>query len=62
MRKLSWIKLALYSIEGLMQVFEKVLGGGLAPFSQTVGPLLIPPGWLASWENDLSIAPMDSAN
>jgi hypothetical protein len=38
------------------------LGGGLAPSSQTVGSLLIPPGWKTSWENDLCIAPMDLTN
>ncbi len=38
------------------------LGEGLAPYSQTEGSLLIALAGKASWENDLSIAPMDLTN
>jgi hypothetical protein len=38
------------------------LGGGLAPYGQTVGRVLINTPWLANQENDLSIVLMDWIN
>jgi hypothetical protein len=36
------------------------LGGGIAPTSQIVGSLMIPPTGKAGQENDVSITSMDS--
>ncbi len=41
---------------------SRLIGGGLALFKQTIGSLWEPMADKASWENDLSMAPMDLKN
>ncbi len=50
------------SVVKLILFLEMYLGEGLALSSQTVGSLLITLADKAGWENNLSIAPMDSTN